>query len=350
MKKALIWLIAVILIFSFTTISVIGCKKEATTEEATGEESVESKGLLYYFATDMVNGFNIGSADNAEKFGEELGYDVKVLNAKASPDEQINQVETAIAMKPEVIMIKAVDNQTIVESLRKAKEKGIIVIAYDNTISGLKIDMTSVLGCVKVGEIAGEECVRMLEEKNGSAKGKLLQIMGDLGDMYSVLIGEGFMNIMDGYPDIEVITKDSPGWEGQANTAADQLVANDDIDVIFVHADSMLPSIVPVLEGKGYQGGDIKLIGTDGDPSALELIREGWIESTINIPMVQQCWGMFEFLDEIIAGEEIEEGSYDIKGITADLIQEEWGPTLYLPGDAITKDNVDDPGLWGNIK
>lgn len=37
-------------------------------------------------------------------------------------------------------------------------------------------------------------------------------------------------------------------------------------------------------------------------------------------------------------------GSYDIKGVKADLINEDWEPTLYLPG------NVDDEGLWGNIK
>jgi len=346
MKKTLIWLIVVSFIITFTVMSTSSCKEATPTEEGAGE----GKGLLYYFATDMVNGFNIGSAQNAEKFGKELGYDARVLDAKSSPDEQITQVETAITQNPEVIMIKAVDNQSITESLKKAKEAGIIVIAYDNTISGVKLDMTSVLGTVKVGELAGAECVSMLENKYGEPKGKLLQVMGDLGDMYSVLIGEGFMSVMDDYPDIEVITKDSPGWTGQGNIVADQLIANKDIDVIFVHADSTIAPIVPVLEEKGYQRGDIKLIGTDGDPAALDLIRDGWIESTINIPMVQQCWGMFEFLDEIVAGKEIKEGSYDIKGITAELVQEDWGPTLYLPGSKITKDNVDDPGLWGNIK
>jgi len=371
MKKPLLWLLIMLLTVSMiATFSLAGCKKEkapvaveaeeeavAPAAEEVAEEEVapaeeelaESKGLLYYLATDMLNGFNIGSAKNAEKFGEELGYDARVLDANASPDAQINQVETAMTMKPEVIMIKAVESQTIAESLREAKEAGIIVIAYDNTITEVKLDITSVLSCVKVGELAGEECVKMLDDKYGEAKGKLLQVMGDLGDMYSVLINEGFMNVMDGNPNIEVITKDSPGWQGQANIVADQLVANKDIDIIFVHADSMIPSVVPVLEGNDYQKGDIKLIGTDGDPSALELIRDGWMEVSIGVPMVQQCWGMFEFLDEIIAGEEIKEGSYDIKGVAADLVQEEWGPTLYLPGEIITKDNVDDPGLWGNI-
>lgn len=314
------------------------------------KEEGGEKGTLYYLATDMVNGFNIGSAKYAEKFGTELGYEVKVLNAKNSPDTQINQMETAITLNPKAIMIKAVDNQTIVESVNQAREEGIKVFAYDNVISGTKIDFASVLGTVRVGELAGTECIKMLEEKYGSPKGKILQVMGDLGDMYSVLIGEGFDKVINEYPEVELITKDSPGWEGQANTVADQLVANDDIDIIFVHADSMIPSVVPVLEERGYEPGDIKLIGTDGDPSALDKIREGWIQVTIGVPMVQQVWGMYEFLDEILAGEKLKAGTYDIKGVKADLVIEDWGPTLYLPGNIITPENVDDEGLWGNIK
>ncbi len=313
------------------------------------EEKKSTKGVIYYLATDMVNGFNIGSAKYAKKFGEELGYEVRILDAKNSPDTQINQFETAITMKPLVIIVKAVDNQTIVESVKKARERGIKVIAYDNTITGTKTDFASVLGTVKVGKMAAEQCIKMLKEKYGVPKGKVLQVMGDLGDMYSVLIGEGFNKVMSEYPDIKLITKDSPGWQGQANIVADQLVSNKDIDIIFVHADSMIPSVIPVLEAKGYKPGDIKLIGTDGDPSALEKIREGWIQVTIGVPMIQQVYGMYKFLDDILAGKELKPGKYNIKGVEAELVIEDWGPTLYLPGDVITKENVDDKSLWGNI-
>jgi len=340
MKKFSLVFIALILFCSIAAVGVSSSGKKA------GEEG---KPLLYYFATDMVNGFNIGSAINAEKFALERGYAVKVMDAKNSPDEQINQVEIAITMNPEVIMIKAVESQTIAESLRKAKEAGIIVIGYDNTIEAVKLDMTSVLGTVKVGRMAAEECVKMLEDEYGKAQGKILQVMGDLGDMYSVLIGEGFNETIAKYPDIELITKDNPGWAGQENTVEDQLVANPDIDIIFVHADSRIPSIIPVLEKKGMQPGDIKLIGTDGDPAALDVIRKGWVQKTVGVPMVEQCAGMFKFLDEIKAGEEIEEGMYDVRGVSAELVQEEWGPTLYFPGTIISEENVDDPSLWGNV-
>lgn len=337
-------------VFTLFVVLTLFCSVAAIGLSKGGKKAAEeAKPLLYYFATDMVNGFNIGSAKYAEKFGLERGYAVKVMDAKNSPDEQINQVGIAITMNPQVIMIKAVESQTIAESLRKAKEAGIIVIGYDNTIEAVNLDMTSVLGTVKVGRIAAEECVKMLEEKYGKARGKILQVMGDLGDMYSVLIGEGFNNTMAKYPDIELITKDNPGWAGQENTVEDQLVANPDIDIIFVHADSRIPSIIPVLEKKGMKPGDIKLIGTDGDPAALEVMRDGWIEKTIGVPMVEQCAGMFEFLDELIAGEEIEEGMYDIRGVSAELVQEKWGPTLYFPGTIISMENVDDPSLWGNV-
>ena len=59
--------------------------------------------------------------------------------------------------------------------------------------------------------------------------------------------------------------------------------------------------------------------------------------------------GMYEFLDDILAGNPLKPGNYDIKGVKAELVIEDWGPTLYLPGNIITKENVDDKSLWGNI-
>ena len=58
-----------------------------------------------------------------------------------------------------------------------------------------KIDFTSALGTVKMGEMGAEECKRLLEEKYGEAKGVILEVMGDTGDNYSVTIQQGFESI-----------------------------------------------------------------------------------------------------------------------------------------------------------
>ena len=37
-------------------------------------------------------------------------------------------------------------------------------------------------------------------------------------------------------------------------------------------------------------------------------------------------------------------------GLESVLTIEAWGPNIKIPGAAITKDNVDDPKFWGNLK
>ena len=37
-------------------------------------------------------------------------------------------------------------------------------------------------------------------------------------------------------------------------------------------------------------------------------------------------------------------------GLDGELTKESWGPNIKIPGAAITKDNVDDPRFWGNLK
>jgi ribose transport system substrate-binding protein len=180
----------------------------------------------------------------------------------------------------------------------------------------------------------------------------VLEVMGDLGDMYTILIDQGFQDRMKRYKDIQLIVKDTPQWEPTvaANVLDDQLTARKDIDIIFLHADFRLTAMAPVLESHGYKKGDIKAIGTDGSPTGLDLVRDGWMQVNIAVPMVQQVWGLFEFLDDIQAKKPIKAGTYNVKGIESEIINEKWGPTLYLPGEIITKANVENPDLWGNVE
>ena len=306
---------------------------------------------MYYLQFDMINGFNIGSGQYMEKFGKELGYTMKLLNARGNATEQINQMDAAISQRPRAIIIKPVEANTIVAAVNKARAAAIPVLSYDGTITDTTVELHSVVGTEKIGQLAAEETVKILKARRGAEKGKVLQVLGDVGDFYTVFIDKGFRAVIAKYPSITVITKDTPGWESTttANVVSDQLTVNKDIDVIFVHADSRLPAVIPVLEAKGIKKGDIVLLGTDGDPSALQLIRDGWVKETVGVPMVQQVFGEFAFLDRILAKQKLTAGQYDIKGVTADLVMEKWGPTLYLPGQIIDKSNVDDPSQWGNI-
>jgi len=344
MKKIFLWLLVISMITIFPLAG--NSANEAQLDLPKGE------GTIYYLLPELLGSVQVLFEEQNKQQGEELGYRVISLNANNQTSEQLRQLDDAIAQKPKAIILNAVDSATVTASIDEAREEGIRVLVLDRFITDTKIDFTSALGTVKMGEMGAEECKSLLEKKYGEAKGVILEVMGDTGDNYSVTIQQGFESIISKYPNIEVVTKDTPGWEMAltVNIVSDQLTIRNDIDVIFIHWDGRVPSIYPVLEEAGYKKGDIKIVGTDGTPEALEMIRDGWLESTVNTPVQIEAYGIWAFVDEVLANEEIVPGKYNILGSECELINEKWGPTLYVPGSITTKDNVDDPKLWANFE
>src|SRR4029453_7707442 len=109
---------------------------------------------------------------------------------------------------------------------------------FDRQIVSTPSDFTSVAGTVEIGYIAADETVRLLTEKHGSVKGKVLQILGDPGDPYTLDIQKGFEEKMKAFPDVKIISVPAMGWAPDAagTIVAAQIVANPDIDLIFSHA------------------------------------------------------------------------------------------------------------------
>ena len=175
--------------------------------------------------------------------------------------------------------------------------------------------------------------------------------MGDPGDSYTVLIEDGFQDTMKKeYPNVEIETKIADGWEASnaADIADDYLVAKPNTDLIFSHAEHLAAAIVSVLETKGLEKGQVLMVSTAGMPMGLNLIRDGWLQATVEQPLAAQAEGVAMFLEDIIAKKKLEAGSYTVGGFESQLVIQKYGPELRIPGSVITKDNVDDPRFWGN--
>lgn len=317
-----------------------------------GTSTKGGKDVVYYMAPTLFDEFQAGSNEMEVKFAKEFKYELKSLNANNKAQKQMDQMADAITKKPKAIILNSVDSSTIVSSVDDARNAGIPVLVYDRFIQTTKIDFHSVVGTIKMGNIGAEECLKVLKAKYGSEKGKILEIMGDPGDQYTVLIDQGFQDSLKQYPDIKIIAKDTAGWEPTigADILSDQLTAAKDIDIIFCHSDGRATALIPVLEENHMNKGDIYLIGTDGAGSGLDLIKQGWMQETVAVPMVEQVKAIWVFMDKVIAKDELKAGSYDIDKIKAEMVIEKWGPTLYLPGQIINKDNVNGSTLWGNMK
>jgi ribose transport system substrate-binding protein len=312
----------------------------------------DSKGKIYYMVPTLLDEFQTESVKAIEKFVKDVGYEAVTLNADNKADLQQSQMNDVINLKPAAIVLAAVDFNALVPSMEKARAAGIPVMIFDRQITSSPSDFTSVAGTVEIGHIAGDEIKRLLKEKKGDVKGKVLQVLGDPSDPYTLDIQKGFEEKMKDFPDVKIISLPAMQWEASnaGTIVSDQLVANPDIDLIFVHAAHLAVAAVASMEAKGKKPGDIMLVSSNGAPVGLDLIRKGWENVEVEQPLYAQAAAIAMFADKVVNKQELKPGTYKVLGLDSTLTSESWGPNLKIPGAAITKDNVDESRFWGNMK
>ena len=312
----------------------------------------QSKGKIYYMVPTLLDEFQTGSVSALEMFLGQVGYEVQTLNADNKTDVQQSQMNDVIALKPAAIILAAVDFNALKPSIEAAMAAGIPVIEFDRQITSTPSAFTSVAGTVEIGQVAAGEVQRLLTEKNGAVKGKVLQVLGDPADPYTLDIQKGFEEVMKDFPDVTIISLPAMQWEASnaGTIVSDQLLANPDIDLIFNHAAHLSVAAVASLEAAGKKPGDIYVMSSNGAPVGLDLIRKGWLQVEVEQPLYAQAAAVAMFMDKIVNKQEIKAGEYDVLGLPSVVTIEAWGPNIKIPGAAITKENVDNPAFWGNLQ
>ena len=311
-----------------------------------------SKGKIFYMVPTLLDEFQTESVNALTKFMGDVGYEVVALNADNKTDVQQSQMDDTILQKPKAIILAAVDFNALAPYIDKARAAGIPVMIFDRQITSTPSDLTSVAGTVEIGHIAADQIQGLLKTKNGAVKGKVLQVLGDPSDPYTLDIQKGFEEKMAAYPDVKIISLPAMNWEASnaGTIVADQMVANPDIDLIFVHAAHLAVAAVASLEAKGKKPGDVMLVSSNGAPVGLDLIRKGWENVEVEQPLYAQAAALAMFADKVVNKQEIKPGNYNVLGLDSVMTTEKWGPNIKIPGAAITKDNVDQPRFWGNLK
>ena len=332
--------------------SLIAAGAVAALTLSAGSALADSKGRIYYMVPTLLDEFQTESVHALEKFMKDVGYELVTLNADSKTDVQQSQMNDTIILKPKAIILAANDFEALKPSVEKARAAGIPVMIFDRQITSTMSDLTSVAGTVEIGYIAATEIQRLLKEKKGAVKGKVLQVLGDPGDSYTLDIQKGFEEKMKAFPDVTIISKPAMAWEASnaGTIVADQMLANPDIDLIFVHAAHLAVAAVASLEAKGKKPGDVMLVSSNGAPVGLDLIRKGWENVEVEQPLYAQAAALAMFADKVVNKQEIKPGKYTVLGLDSELAIEKWGPNIKIPGAAITKANIDQPKFWGNMK
>lgn len=271
-------------------------------------------------------------------------------DAQSDPGKQISDVQTLVNAGARGLIVVPRDSDAIGPAVQYAASRGVAVVAMDVGVNTGKVAMTVRSDNVAMGRTACEAIGARL----GRDQGKVLELQGDLLNSSGRERTEGFESCMKArYPNLQILARPTRWEQARAADAAQTiLTANPDLRAIYLQSGSiMLPGVLNVLRQAGHAAqagaGHIVLVSIDGSPFELEKIRSGELDAAVSQPLnLYARWGV-EYLRRAVKGETFAPGptphgsqiARNPAGNLEDL----------LPSPLVTRQNVNDPTLWGNL-
>jgi len=260
---------------------------------------------------------------------KELGAEVNVQNANGDVDEQIAQIEYLINKKMDVILIVAIDGDSLSGVIKKARDEGIAIIAYDRLIKNSNVDMYISFDNEAVGKMMGEA---IGEDRSIN---KVLMICGSQSDNNVPMVESGFIPIMEEHG-VEILDKTyCDGWK--AELGAEYINNHPDLveqaDAIMCGNDDIATNVIRALAIK-QMAGKVVVVGQDADLVACQHIVEGTQRMTVYKPVEKLASEAAKYAVDLAKGnkakiaQSINDGIYDI-------------PYVALQPISVNKNNID---------
>ncbi len=270
---------------------------------------------------------------------EELGADVNVQNANGDVEKQISQIQYFIDKKMDVIVVVAVDSEACSEVLKKAKDAGIIIVAYDRLLKHSNVDLYISFDNEEVGRLMAQTLVSNIPDN-----GKIIAIFGPTTDNNVQLVKQGFQDVMEDSKLKVVYSVNAVGWLAEeaydaVNTA---LKITEDIDGVFCGNDNLATEAVRALS-ENRMAGNVIVTGQDAELAACQRIVEGTQTMTVYKPVDKLAKAAAEYAVKLAKGEEI-----DVTTTINDGSKEV--PYVKLEPIAVTKDNMDEVIIEGGFQ
>ena len=140
--------------------------------------------------------------DNMKAKLEEAGYTVDLQYASNDVPTQVSQIENMISSGCKVLVIAAIEGDSLGTVLEQAKEKDIKVIAYDRLIMNSDaVTYYATFDNNMVGVKQGEYIESQLNLKSGAGPFNIELITGDPGDNNARFFFGGAMSVLQKYID-----------------------------------------------------------------------------------------------------------------------------------------------------
>ncbi|MFF3502424.1 sugar ABC transporter substrate-binding protein [Streptomyces sp. NPDC003247] len=337
--------IAMAVAASTLSLSLAGCGMLSATEDAA--DATPTKG------DDMVIGMLMPEKTNTRY--EEFDYPilkekvasltndkgkVEYANAAADADTQVTQMQRMIDDQVDLILLDAVDAESIADTVQKAKDAGIPVIAYDRLAEG-PIDAYVSFDNELVGEVQGRSLLEALGTADTSDQ--IVMMNGSPTDPNAAQFKAGALSELQDQVTIaeSYDTKDwSPEVAQSQMTEAIEKIGADNLAAVYSANDAMAGGILKALEAAGVSDSDLPPItGQDAELSAVQRIVSGQQYMSVYKPYPEMAEAAAEMAVAKVRGREIQFDS--LTRDTVDSATDKDIPAQLVTVVALTKSNIE---------
>jgi D-xylose transport system substrate-binding protein len=271
---------------------------------------------------------------------------VVYANAEASEAKQSSQFQQMVDRKVDVILVDALNSKAIAPDVRKAKDAGIPVIAYDRLAEGPIAAYVS-----HDNELVGEIQARALITALGSkaAAGKVVMMNGDPADTNYAKFKDGALGELK---DKVKIAKeyDTAAWSpavAEANMKkAIKSVGLDDIAAVYAANDGLAGAVIKALKDAGATKIP-PVTGQDANLDAVQRIVSGDQYMTAYKPFIEEATRAAEMAVYKVQGRDIQFDA--LTRDTVDSPTEKKIPAMLVPVVSLTKDNIKDTVITDGV-
>ena len=272
------------------------------------------------------------------KAAQEAGADVLVQSANSNHVVQMQNIESLITQKVDVLVIIPKDAAAMARGVELAHQAGIPVLSYDRLITGCDLDLYLTFDNVKVGELQAQFLADRIPQ---GGKLRLIRIYGAKTDNNAKLFKQGQDNILQpliAAGKVEVLFEDwAEDWKPEnakkiTNAAITKIGPN--FDAILASNDGTAGGAIQALTEEGLAG-KVTVTGQDADLAACQRIAQGTQAMTVYKPIQRIATKAAELAlklargQPIIARDAVPNGQIDV-------------PSVLLEITAVTKDNLRD--------
>lgn len=260
----------------------------------------EGKGLVGISMPTKSSSRWISDGTTMEKLFKEKGYDTILQYAEDDIPSQLAQVEDMVTKGAKVLVIAAIDGTTLSDTLHKAAEKHVMVIAYDRLIrQSADVSYYATFDNFQVGVLQASYIEKALGLKEGKGPFNIELFGGSPDDNNAYFFYNGAMSVLKPYIDsgkLKVLSGQmgmdkvsTLRWDGAvAQARMENLLSafytKARVDAVLSPYDGLSIGILSALKGVGYGTPSLPMpvvTGQDAELPSVKSILAGEQRSTV---------------------------------------------------------------------